>query len=346
VGEEATRSIVRERKENGPFADIFDFCTRLDTRMVNKKCIESLNRAGAYQSTGWNRRQVESILDQALAEGQTARRDRDAGQTSLFDMDGMTDSVDTMHVKPDIMEWPEHELLQYEKEMLGLYVSSHPLQKFADLLRRYNTLDLAHFEDLKEGQRVNIGGMISGVKIYVTSKNAKMAFLTLETLEGNCEVTVFSDIFEQKSGLLVQDMIVMIDAKVSYRNDAPGLLANEVLPIEETEKRLSRAVHIRLGVEGLAHDKAVELGAAIDARKGSCDVFLHVPTSTGKEAIIHATDACRAAATPALRAAIESMPWVEEVYFSAGHGLPTHQQRQEAPPEQPRWKKRKAAANA
>jgi len=346
VGEEATRAIVRERLENGPYADIYAFCTRLDTRMVNKRCIESLNRAGAFLSTGWNRRQVEAALDQALAEGQSARRDRDAGQTSLFDMDGMTDTVETMHVAPDLMEWPEHELLQYEKEMLGLYVSCHPLQKFESILDRYNTVDMANFEDLKEGQRVNIGGMISHVKIHVTSNNNKMAFLTLETLEGSCEVTVFSDVYEQKSGLLVQDMIVMIEAKVSYRNDAPGLLAGDVFPIEETEKRLSRAVHVRISPAGLGHDEAQELAALIDARKGACDVFLHVPTPAGKEAIVHATSDCRAAATPALRTAIESLPWVEEVYFSAGHGLPTHQPRQEAPPEQPRWKKRKAAANA
>ncbi len=338
VGEEATRAIVAERIANGPFSDIFDFCTRLDTRMVNRRCIESLNRAGAFQSTGWNRRQVENVLDQALAEAQTARRDRDAGQTSLFDMEGMADAVETMHVKPDLLEWPDHELLQYEKEMLGLYVSGHPLLKFASILRRYNTLDLAEFDDLKEGRRVNIGGLIGQVKIHVNTRNEKMAFLTLETLEGSCEITAFSDIFEQKSGLLAQDMIVMIDARVNYRNGAPGLLVNDVYPIEETERHLSRAVHVRIRREGLAREKAEELAALIDKNKGTCDVFLHVPTSTGKEALIHATSVCRAAATPALRAAIERLPWVEEVYFSAGHNLPTHHPRREAPPSNPAGK--------
>lgn len=106
VGEGPTAAITEERTKNGPFASLFEFCQRLDTRMVNRRCIESLNKAGAFTGMDWNRRQVEAVLDQALGEGQSAQRDRDAGQFSLFDMDGMEDTMATMHQKPDLPEYP------------------------------------------------------------------------------------------------------------------------------------------------------------------------------------------------------------------------------------------------
>src|SRR5690606_13770922 len=130
VGEVPARAIVDERETNGAFKDIYDFCARMSGKQVNRRLIESLNRAGAFGSTGWNRRQVEATIEGALSEGQISQRDRDAGQTSLFEVLEDDVSEQTMHQKPDMDEWPESELLAFEKEMLGLYVSSHPLAKF------------------------------------------------------------------------------------------------------------------------------------------------------------------------------------------------------------------------
>ena len=192
VGGNAVEGIVAEREANGLFSDLFDFCARVDTRLINRRVVESLNRAGAFASTGWNRRQVETSLDDALSEGQISQRERESGQTSLFELMDETEAANALHQKPDVPEWPENELLAFEKEMLGLYVSSHPLAKYAQTLDRFCTISVAEIPDLRDGQEVVIGGLISHVKHHVTQRGKKMAFVTMETLETACEITVFS----------------------------------------------------------------------------------------------------------------------------------------------------------
>ncbi|MBI2423223.1 MAG: DNA polymerase III subunit alpha [Candidatus Hydrogenedentes bacterium] len=334
VGEGPTGALVKEREANGPFADIFDFCSRLDTRLVNRRCIESLNKAGSFLSTGWNRRQVDASLDQALGEGQSAQRDKDAGQFSLFDLEGMEDSVANLHERPDLPEWPQHEVLLFEKEMLGLYISSHPLDDFRLTLRRFSTFSVEKFRDYQEGELVYLGGMLSTVKVHVTKKNARMAFVTLDTYEGPVEITVFSDTFEQKAGLLQTDMIVMITAKVNFRNDEPGLLAQDVLTIEQAERQLAQAVHIQVPVAWGSGPKTQQLAELLGRYRGDCDVYLHCHTADGAEVTVHATGACRVAASRPLRLALEDMVGEDAVWFSAGMGLPSHRQPKPiAPPE-------------
>ncbi len=322
VGEGPTEAIVNEREANGPFKDIFDFCSRLDSKFINRRLIESLNRAGAFTSTGWNRRQVEAVLDAAISEGQISQRERESGQTSLFDLLGGGDddasAAPVMHQKPDLDEWPENELLAFEKEMMGLYVSSHPLAKHASLLERYSTIRVADIENLRDGQEVVIGGLIGTVKHHITSKGSKMAFITVETLEGPCEVTVFSDLFEQRAGLLVQDMAVMVPARVNFRNNTPGLIATDVMPIEEAEKNLTREVHIRVQTLGLDEDLLQRLAELLGDKPGRCDVFLHCITPERTEVTVQATQVCRVSATPALRSAVEGLLGEDTVWYSGG----------------------------
>jgi DNA polymerase-3 subunit alpha len=343
VGEGPAAAIVAERRENGPYEDIFDFCSRLDTRLVNRRLIESLNRAGAFLSTNWNRRQVEAVLDNALSEGQVAQRERAAGQTSLFDLLDPADVVQDYQHKPDVMEWPESEVLVYEKELLGLYVSSHPLARYSDTLTRFTTVRIEELRELQEGYEVTLGGLIGNAKIHVTGRGDKMAFVTLETLEGNVEITVFSDLYAEKAGLLVQDMIVMMKAKVNFRNDEAGLVASEIMAIEDAERNLTRAVHIRMQTAGLDTTLLQSLAHILGAKPGKCDVYLHCVTAHRQEVVIHATNACRVTATRALKTEVESLIGEENIWFSAGLGLPTHEPPRAAVPEQPRWKQRRAA---
>jgi len=344
VGEGPTEAIVREREAEGEYRDIFDFCSRLDTRLVNRRLIESLNKAGAFAGTGWSRAQVDAVIDSALSEGQIAQRERASGQTSLFDMMGMEETVETMHQKPDLAEWPEQELLQREKEVLGLYVTGHPLAAHANTLERFNTVSVAHLGELREGQEVVIGGLVAHVKTYITGRG-KMAFLTLETLEGSCEVTVFSDLFEQKADLLDPDAIRLFPAKVSYRNNVPGLIAQDILPIEEAEQHLTKALHIRIPAARLENGLAERLAEVLGERRGSCDVYLHCRTPGQEEIIVHATSACRVAPSIALRYVIETLLGEGSVYYSGGMGLPTHAAPKAAAPPEPRWKRKKAALN-
>jgi len=320
VGEGAVEAIVAERDNAGPFKDIFDFCSRLDTRQVNRRLIESLNKAGAFTSTDWTRRQIETVLDSAMQEGQIAQRERESGQTSLFDLVAGDAGESAMHQKPDVGEWPETEVLAFEKEMLGLYVSSHPLARHATTLSRYNTVSVADLERLREGQDVVIGGLIATVKHHVTSRGNKMAFLTLETLEGPCEVTVFSDVFEQRAGLLVQDMVVMAPSRVNFRNNQVGLVAADIIAIEDAERLLTKSVHVRVQTLGLDEELVQRLAQILGARPGRCAVYLHCMTPENTEVVVKATDACTVAPTPVLRNEIEAILGEGTVWFSGRNG--------------------------
>ena len=310
--------------------------------MVNKRLIESLNKAGAFASTGWNRRQVDAVIEAALGEGQSAQRDRASGQTSLFDMGGMEETVQEMNQQPDLPEWPEPELLQYEKDMLGLYISSHPLENHAQTLRSFNTVRLAELRDLKEGAEVSLGGLVNTVRTIITSKGGKMAFVGLETLEGTCEITVFADLYEQTAHLLTPDSIVMVTARVNYRNDEPSLLANSILEIDQAEQHLTRAVHIRLRTAQLAAETVDRLAETLGQAKGPCDVFLHCQKN-GREYVVHAIDACTVAPSSDLKQRVERLLGPNSLWYSSGNGLPSHNPPQIKEPEQPRWKQRKRA---
>ena len=321
VGEGPTEAIVAEREQNGPYADIFDFCCRLDSRYVNRRLIESLNKAGAFCGTGWNRRQIEAMIDTALNEGQITQRERESGQTSLFDLMDTEQTAQTLHQKPELEEWPENEILALEKETLGLYVSSHPLARYSDILKRFSTIKAADIPDLREGQEVVLGGIISVVKHHITSKGGKMAFITLETLDGPAEVTIFADTFEQQAGLIVQDMIVMIPSRVSFRNNTPGLVASDVIGIEQVESRLTRAVHVRLQTAGLDEALVMQVAQALGAAQGRCDVFLHCMTPENTDIVIQATSVCRVAPTQELKAKVEALLGPETIWYAGTHPL-------------------------
>lgn len=342
VGDAPAAALVAERDENGPFTDIFDICARLDTKSVNRRLLESLNRCGGMASTGWNRRQVEQVLDDALAEGQSAARDRASGQFSLFDMEGMEDSVAEMRQKPELIEWPDIELLQMEKEMLGLYISSHPLAPHADALKRFVTATSDNLREFKDGEEAIVGGLLTQVKIHITSKNAKMAFISLESLTDSLEVTVFADLYEKASGLLTADSAVFFICRVNYRNGEPGLVASDVMPADEAESRLARAVHVRMDTAGLSDSFASEIAGRIGDRRGECDVYLHCMLSTGEEVVIHATEASSTAATPGLKRSLVELVGEGNVWFTAGREYPSHRKPNIVAPDVPRWKKRAA----
>ncbi len=324
VGRDPVEAIQAEREQNGPYNDIFDFCGRLDSRVLNRRVIESLNRAGAFESTGWNRRQVEETLEAAMSEGQISQRERAAGQTSLLELMAGENEASITHQKPDIAEWPENHLLAQEKEILGLYVSSHPLARHAVLLERYSTVSIADLASLPEGHEVRVGGLVANVKLHLTQRNRKMAFVTLETLESPCEMVVFPDLFEQKAELLVPDIIIMLRAKVSYRNDEPSLLAEDIVPIDETEQRFTEAVHIRLNTVGLDEALLTRLAEVLDAQPGNCDVYLHCVTPSHDEVTVHATPSCMVLPSETLRREVEAILGEGCMWYSGANGFPKH----------------------
>ena len=238
VGQGAIESIIAARESSGPFRSLTDFCSRIDLRLVNRKVLESLARVGALNAFG-HPAQVLAGLDDALAIGQASQRDRASGQTSLFDL--AVDPAASAGLEkplPAASEVPVRERLRWEKELLGLYLSEHPMGEVAEAIGPYVT---AYSGDLRDesldGQRVVVGGIVTGLRIVVTKAKATMAIVTLEDLQGTVEVVVFPRLYEETAGTWVEGVILLVSGRVDHRGEEVSLLADLALDWEAAAAR-------------------------------------------------------------------------------------------------------------
>ncbi len=227
VGESAIQSIIDAREADGEFRSLTDFCSRVDVRLANRKVLESLARVGALNCFG-HPAQILLGLDDALATGQAAQRDRISGQTSLFDMGG--DEAATLERPlPATPETPVRERLRWEKELMGLYLSDHPMGEVAERVGAFVT---GYSGDLKDesldGQRVVLGGIVTGIRSVMTKARATMAVVTLEDLQGTVEVVVFPKTYETTMGTWRDGAILLVAGRVDHRGDEASLLADSV----------------------------------------------------------------------------------------------------------------------
>jgi hypothetical protein len=233
VGQGAIESIIAAREADGAFRSLTDFCTRIDLRLSNRKVLESLAKVGALNGFG-HPAQVLLGLDEAVAAGQATQRDRVTGQVSLFDM-GAADAAILERPLPTTPEAPVRERLRWEKELLGLYLSEHPMGEVADRVGDFVT---AYSGDLKsdetlDGQRLVIGGIVVGSRTVVTRARATMAVVTLEDLQGSIEVVVFPKLYEQTGPTWAEGAILLVAGRVDHRGEDVSLLADLVLPWDE-----------------------------------------------------------------------------------------------------------------
>ena len=233
VGEGIVELIVDEREENGPFEDFYDFCARVDTSVLNKKAIESLIKAGAFDSLGHQRlgllQTFESIVDSTLAR----RREHDMGVQSLFGATEDGPLFDERTLIPDV-DFPKKERLAHEKEMLGLYVSDHPLFGLEKLIARKADTTLAELQEKAEDSRCVVGGVVTSLQRKWTKKGDLMAVFTLEDLQGSVEVMVFPRTMETIGHLLEEDAVVILGARVNRRDDTVSLVASDIELFEVT----------------------------------------------------------------------------------------------------------------
>jgi DNA polymerase-3 subunit alpha len=216
--------IVNERKENGEYKDIFDFCCRLNPRQINKRVLENLIKAGAMDSFGSTRQSLFETIDVALSEGQRAIKERESGQISLFGEILQPESnVQNNKKITQEEEWPLLQKLSFEKEVIGIYLSGHPLEEYKDLLKIWTTPPYI-LEKSNEGAKVIFGGIITEIKYHTTNKG-KMAFIKLDDSQNQYEITCFSDTYERSKDLVSVGNIVFIQARVNFRNLQRGFIA-------------------------------------------------------------------------------------------------------------------------
>jgi DNA polymerase III subunit alpha len=299
VGATAIDSIVKVRETDGTFAALDDFCARVDLRLVNRRVIESLIKAGAFDSLRSTRAGLLASLDQAMEGGQRRQRDREEGQVSLFDALGGGDAPKAAAVVSPaarVPEWPQEEMLAFEREVLGFYLSGHPLEQYREVVRRIGALNAADLAARPTGARVLLLGQVSAFSESATKSGNRMAFATLELVDGSVPLTIFPEPYRVCASALRHKGPVIVKGRADDSDKGRVVLAEEIKPLEEAvangnghgngngsgnghrgEAEVAHACRIRVSAatESLATLFA-SLKAACREHEGRTPLFVHV----------------------------------------------------------------------
>ena len=290
VGEIAVQSILDARKLGGPFVSLADLCERVDIRTVNKKALEALVKAGACDTLGANRATLFVQIEHALSRASSLAADKIKGQSSLFDA---FDSAPKKKVeKPVVLpEWPVAERLANEKELLGIYVSGHPLEPYAKLLERYALHTVADLAALPNRSVTRLGGLVSAIQQGVSKKSGKpYAMVTIEDMTGSVQLLCMNENFDKYRALFVANQALLVTAEVNTGEDKPKLFPQEILRLEEAPKKYTKQVHFRLRAADLNREKLEAVRALAESHHGAVPLFLALRLAGGETAFIEAND--------------------------------------------------------
>ena len=279
VGEGLVEHIVREREANGPFESFFDFCDRVDPSVLNKRTIESLIKAGGFDNLGHPRKGLlevhETVIDMTLAR----RRERDMGVFTLFGELEEETGFDERPAIPNV-EFEKSTKLAFEKEMLGLYISDHPLLGSEAAVRRKAEVTIMELADLPDGSLKVVGGVVTNLQRKWTKKGDLMAVFELEDLEGSVEVMVFPRTMAEHGHKLTDDAIVLVKGRVDSRDDLPKLMAQEIELFQATELADAPPVRVRLSTAAARPDTIDTLKHLLADHPGDSRVYLHLDDRT------------------------------------------------------------------
>lgn len=294
VGEKAVEQIIAAREEIGGFQSLFHFCENVDLRAANKQVLEALIKAGAFDRLGGNRAQMTAGLEKAMEYGTALQHDKLNGQMSFFNqMPGGNDYAQDHHRLPSVAPWPEPQMLAFEKQVLGFYVTSNPLSHHAETISLYSTHNSSQLNQpvqsagrLTANKQIVIGGMIAKIRYNFTKtgRNAgsKMAVFVLEDLQGQVEVVMFPDVLNKFSAVLVQDTIVFVKGKLDYRREKPNILAVELITLDRVREKLAAKVRIRLDAENVTKEKVAEIKSICQHHRGRSPIYVAIKTDKGR----------------------------------------------------------------
>jgi DNA polymerase-3 subunit alpha len=291
VGSTAIESIVKTRETDGRFASLDDFCARVDLRLVNRRVVECLIKAGALDSLQTTRAGLLAALDQAMESGQRQQRDREEGQVSLFDAlgGGGARRETTPAAAARVPEWPQEEMLAFEREVLGFYLSGHPLEQYREVARRIGAAGAAELAARSTGARVLLLGQVSAFTESATKSGNRMAFATLELVDGSVPLTIFPEPYRSCAGALRHKGPVIVRGRTDDSDKGRVVLTEEIKPLEEAVGDANGAAGAN-GQGGAAHACRIRVSAAAEAlpdllasvkaacreHEGRIPLFLHV----------------------------------------------------------------------
>jgi DNA polymerase-3 subunit alpha len=284
VGEGAVESIVAIRQESGPFTSFFDFCRRVDLHKVNKRMLEGLIKAGAFDSTGARRTQLMAVLDHAIEDGAAAQRERELGQTNIFGEELSGHDAPAVSSLPPVPEWDQTQRLKYERELTGFYISAHPLSRYETTIGALSTATTAGLPDCSDGKEVKLCGIIASVKSMLTKKGDRMAYVTLEDLQGTAEIIVFPDLFKTAGDLVAPEQLVRITGTIDRGDKGTKLRGSKIEPLADVQKQAVKRVQIRLADRPDVPDQLLRLRDIFQRHPGGTMVSLTVLMDAALEA--------------------------------------------------------------
>lgn len=291
VGEGPVKLLIEERKKKGPFTGMIDFCTRLDSKVVNKKVLENLIKCGAFDFTGRARSQLFFGIEFAITRAAAAQKDRQSGQTTMFAMfaesDGNTADANDDELPDSQEHWSEHMQLRNEKELVGFYLSGHPLSRFEWTLNTYALTRVVNASEIQTGKSTRMGGLINDLSIRYTKKGIprQMAFFTLEGLEGAVEVMVFPDVFDVVQRHLEDERPVMVCGEME-NNGTPKMKAAEIYPLSSAPKLFTSKLYITIESECATPENYEKLKSVFKRFRGDIELNICLKFPGGEKVFI------------------------------------------------------------
>jgi DNA polymerase-3 subunit alpha len=286
VGEGAVDSVLAICAESGPFTSFCNFCRRVDLHKVNKRMLEGLIKAGAFDSLGAKRSQLMAMLDQAIEDGAAAQREREMGQTSIFGGDLGNGSAHS-HVEPalpNVPEWDQAQRLKYERELTGFYITAHPLARYQATIHALATATTAGITELSDGKEVRLCGIIATVKSMLTKKGDRMAYVTLEDLQGTVEIIVFPDLFKTVGDLIAPERLIRVTGTIDRGDKGTKIRGTRIEPLADVQTQTIKRIHIRLAARPEVKDQLPRLLDVFKRHPGGTAVSLTFQTDGALEA--------------------------------------------------------------
>jgi len=279
VGTKALETIISNRDKSNKISNIFDFCGSVELRTVNRKVLESLIKAGAMDSLDGTRAANYAAIDSALKYGQQIQSDKNKDQVDMFGVAGPNESVVIKIPElPYMDDWDEQDVLEKEKEVVGLYLSGHPLLKHAEDLEEFSTFDFTETVNTKKVKKVRIGGIITGLRRHLDRTGKTMGFFSLECLGGQAEILAFKDTFARYEEYIKDGTIVFISGKPTDPSNFTDLklIADEIIPLSQGRSQFSKKLNIRITDPSITSDKIDNIYELAKKYKGQSRLVFHI----------------------------------------------------------------------
>ena len=334
VGEAAVEALLAARFLGGAFINLEDLCGRVETKAINRKALESLIKAGACDSVGPNRATVFHQIDGSMARATANASDKSRGQVSFFDTFEAAPAARQRVEHPVVQEdWPVAQKLADEKELVGFYVSGHPLGPYEKLLSRHTTHTIEELAALPNRSMIRIGGLVSAVQKGVSKKTGKpYAMVTLEDMTGTVTALAMNESYDRYTELFVVNQALLVTAEVSTGEERPKLFPQEILPLDAAPKKFTKRVQLRLRSDQLGDTRLADLKALIEAHSGSVVVYLCIRMPGGESVWIEPNDRYQVTPSREFEAAITGLFGSESYQVKVDNSLPERAPR--------RWEKR------